>query len=147
MKRLLIKLFFRAKFVGQIASAIASLVASGVVAFLFTYLLNAPEWVSSAIFMIVGLILEVPEGTVLTPAGVAAGLVAILTPFFITLINGVVQNYVTKDNVTALKTLTAAGVYSADLDWVGPVANEGIERLVAAAEEAVSDGLAKLPRK
>lgn len=115
MKSILIKLFFREKFVGQIAALVASAIAS----YLISILPNAPEFVTS----IIGVVMNLPEGSVITQGGITAFLV----PLFMWAINAVVQQLIAKDNNILLQTLKSQGVYNGPMDsWVGPIATKGV---------------------
>lgn len=115
MKSILIKLFFRDKFIGQISAAAAALVAS----LLLSVLPNAPEFVTG----IVATLLQIPEGAELTTAGITA----VLTPLIMVVITSITQNLVAADNNKLLKVAKEDGVYDGPLDaWVGPNALEKI---------------------
>jgi hypothetical protein len=115
MKNFLIKTFFKEKFMGQAAAALAALAAS----WLISLLPNAPEFVTT----VVGLVMDLPTGDVITQEN----LMAFLTVSFMWGINAVVQQFVAKDNNLALQALKADGRYSGPLDsWIGPKALEGI---------------------
>ncbi len=119
MKKLLLKFVLRDKFVGQIASAAASAAA----AWLVSLIPGAPELVIT----ILRSVLEVPQGTEIT----AAGVTVMLTPVIYSVLSAVVQEMVSKDANVVLNQLKDAGVYSGPIDgWVGPIASEGVEKLV-----------------
>jgi hypothetical protein len=125
MKNFLIKLFFREKFLGQAAAAVAALAASA----LISVLPKAPEIVTT----LLGMVMNLPEGGDITQSGI----VAFLTPAIMWAINAVVQQFVAKDNNIALQTLKADGRYDGPLDsWVGPKALEGISSALTEIEDA-----------
>jgi hypothetical protein len=119
MKSLLIKLFFRDKFIGQIAAAAAAYAAS----LILSFLPNAPEFVTG----LVAALLQLPDGAELTTAGITA----VLTPLIMVAITSITQNLVAADNNKLLKVAKAEGVYDGPLDsWVGPKALEGIAKVL-----------------
>jgi len=118
MKNLFLKLFLRPKITSQIASAISGLIAGYVV----SVLPNAPEIVTN----ILGVLMDLPEGSTITQAGV----VATVTPLVMILVNAIVQKILTGDNDKALAELQKLGVYNGTLDgWVGPEATRAIQKL------------------
>jgi hypothetical protein len=119
MKKFLLRLFLRDKFLGQIAQAVAAAAAS----YAMTYIPGAPEIIE----VIVRALLQMPDGTELTHAGLAAA----LAPIVLALINAVVQEIVTRDNNTVLKELKTFGPYDGKIDgWVGPDAKAAVEKLL-----------------
>ena len=119
MKKLLLKIVLRDKFVGQIASAAASAAA----AWLVSLIPGTPELVITVLRSL----LDVPPGTELTTGGITV----MLTPIIYSILSSVIQELVTKDNNIVLNQLKDAGVYKGPIDgWVGPIASAGVERLV-----------------
>jgi hypothetical protein len=119
MKNLLFRLFLKDKFLGQIAAAVASVAA----AYAFTYLPGAPEIEQ----LLVVSLLQLPDGTELTQAGLTAA----LTPVILGVINAVVQEVVVRGNNAVLTDLKDAGVYDGKVDgWLGKVAKGAIDSLI-----------------
>jgi len=120
MKKLLMRLILREKFIGQIAAASASAAA----AYLVSLIPGAPELVVT----ILGSVLGIPEGSEITTGSVTI----VLTPVILAILNAVVQEMVAKDNNKMLTTLTHKGSYTGPLDgWVGPEANAAAKQLRA----------------
>jgi hypothetical protein len=118
LKRLLAALFLRDKFVGQLAAAAAAALA----AYLMTFVPGLPAIAQA----VIGAALALPEGTVLTHGGLTAA----LTPIFLAAINAVLAEFVVRDNNRVLDNLADAGIYSGPRDgWVGPLAQDALERL------------------
>lgn len=129
MKRLLIKLFFKEKFIGQLSAAIAA----ALIGWLFSTLPNS----ESIVTKLVGFFVELPQGEVVTQSTV----IAVVASFFVWLINAVVQNYIAKDNNEVLETLKAEGVYPGPLDsWVGPKAQDGLNRIIDSVSDRFGHG-------
>lgn len=124
MKRILLRLVLRDKFLGQLAAAAASAAA----AYGMTLIPGAPGIVS----LVVGALLQLPEGTELSQASLAAA----LTPILLAAINAVVQELVVRDNNSLLADLQDAGVYDGRIDGhVGPVAKAAVDRLIGSRPE------------
>lgn len=119
MKRLLLRLFLRDKLIGQIAAAVASAAA----AYGMTYIPGAPDLIK----VVLVALLQLPEGTDLTQAGLTAG----LTPIILALLNSLVQEFVVRDNNKVLADLKEAGTYEGKIDgWVGPQAKKALDDLI-----------------
>jgi hypothetical protein len=120
MKRILIKLFFQEKFVGQVSTFVASSVA----ALIISVLPKVPELVTS----LLGGAMGIPDGETITKGG----LVAALIPAIAWAINAIVQQFVAKDNNALLVELRQEGKYDGPLDgWVGPRATQGVLDVIA----------------
>jgi hypothetical protein len=118
LKRIIVHLFFRDKFRGQLVSIIAGALAS----LLIAYLPNVPGFVVT----VLGLIMQLPEGAVIDKPAV----IVFLTPVVAAILNSIAQEIVARDANKALTTLKGEGVYPLGLDnWVGPIANAGLQRL------------------
>ena len=119
MKRILLRLFLRRPVIAQIAAAAASAAS----AYGMTFIPGAPEIVR----VILAGLLQLPEGTQLTQAGLAAA----ITPILLAAINAVVQEMAGRGNNAVLSDLQDAGVYNGSLDRViGPVAKAAVDRLI-----------------
>lgn len=119
MKRLLLRLFLRDKLIGQIAAAVASAAA----AYGMTYVPGAPDLIK----IVLVALLQLPEGTDLTQAGLTAA----LTPVILAVLNTLVQEFVIRDNNKILADLKDAGTYEGKLDgWVGPDAKKALDNII-----------------
>jgi hypothetical protein len=119
MKALFLRLFFGQNVMSRVATILAALLAS----FIISYLPGLPAVVTT----IVGFLMELPEGEVVTQQG----LVAALTPFIMWVISEIAKHLIGADNNKTLTVLKDAGVYPGPLDaWVGPVAQGGLDALV-----------------
>lgn len=124
MKALFLRLFFGQNVMSRVATILAALLAS----FIISYLPGLPAVVTT----IVGFLMELPEGEVVTQQG----LVAALTPIFMWLISEIAKHLIGSDNNKTLETLKSAGVYPGEIDaWVGPMAQSGLDQLVDKASK------------
>ena len=128
MKKLFLSLFLRDKLIGQLAAAAASAAA----AYLVTLLSGLPDFAQP----IVSAILNLPEGTAITPAT----LTVVLAPLFLAVINTVIQEFLIKDNNKVLVDLKATGLYEGKIDgWVGPNAKAAVEKLIDSSADGIQN--------
>lgn len=117
MKTLLIRIFLKDKFIGAIASAISATAS----AYLVSLLPGVPEVAHIALRAL----FDLPAGEI-TPAG----LTAILTPIFYSVLSTFVQEYLLRENNKSLKVLESTGEYTGAIDGlVGEVARTAINAL------------------
>ncbi len=138
MKKLLIKLFFREKFVGQLSAGIAGVLAG----WLLSSLPSAPAAVLTAVDVVINFVNAAADIDLPKLAELSQGELAVYLALGVTWgINALVQQFVAKDNNQLLAELQQAGKYSGPLDsWVGPVA---LSKVTEVINENIDAGLGR----